>query len=82
MIFSMTKILPNLQGTGQRRIRCSYSKTFDLKRLVFRFESNQNSVLQEIYIDLNLIAVLSHKNNPTCSPDLKPIEHIWEYKYY
>ena len=39
-------------------------------------------MLQEFDVNFDLTAVFSLKISSTCSPDLSPIEHIWEYKYY
>ena len=39
-------------------------------------------MLKEFDIGLDLTEIFSFKKSPICSPDLRPIKHIWEYKYY
>ena len=50
--------------------------------LYFDLNRTKYSVLQEINIDLDLIAVFSLKQSQTCSPYWSLIEYIREYKYY
>ena len=35
---------------------------------------------QEFDDNLDLTEIFSFKKSPACSPDLSPIEYIWEYK--
>ena len=39
-------------------------------------------MLQEFDVNLDLTVIFGLKKSSTCSPDLSPIEYIWEYKYY
>ena len=59
----------------------SYSDTF-FRDSYLNLNRTKYFVLREFEIDLDLTEVFSLKKSSTCSPDLIPIEHIREYKYY
>ena len=51
---------------------------------IWNFVLNRTKYFEvpKLNIDLDLTTVFGAKKKPACIPDLSPIEHIQEYKYY